>query len=192
MNINADFDFVFEGEHTVFANLGKEYQEISIVCTSASKTFNLASMLISNIFIPNQKLRRAVRKQVNAVGISQLSILGLLATQEAYDKGEEWYQNVHNYLWDNIIFTRNYVKEFLPGVEVIHNEGTYLVWLDFRNTGIDPEELERRVVYEAKLWLDSGSIFGKAGDGFQRINVATQREVLLECLERIRYKVLDR
>lgn len=185
-------DFVFEGEHTVFANLGKEYQEISIVCTSASKTFNLASMLISNIFIPNQKLRRAIRKQVNAVGISQLSILGLLATQEAYDKGEEWYQNVHNYLWDNIVFTRNYVKEFLPGVEVIHNEGTYLVWLDFRNTGIDPEELERRVVYEAKLWLDSGSIFGKAGDGFQRINVATQREVLLECLERIRYKVLDR
>lgn len=182
-------DFVFKGEHNVFASVRKEYEDICIVCTSASKTFNLASMLISNIFIPNQKLRRLFRHEVDAAGISQLSVLGLVATQTAYEKGDEWYDKMLSYVKENIEFVKEYVKENLPGVNVIDGEGTYLVWLDFKGTGLLQKELDRRIIYEAKLWLDSGKIFGKTGEEFQRINVAAPRSVIKECLERIR-KVL--
>lgn len=179
-------DFVWKGSHTVFAAAKKEYEDICIICTSASKTFNLASMLISNIFIPNHDLRAKFRKEVDAAGISQLSILGLAATQAAYEHGDEWYQAMHSYVRDNIDHVKRYVKENMPGVTVVDGEGTYLVWLDFKNTGIDAEELDRRIIHDAKLWLDSGRIFGAVGKGFQRINVAAPRSVITECLNRIK------
>lgn len=182
-------DFVFRGEHTVFATVKKEYEEISVICTSPSKTFNLASMLISNIFIPNRELRKRFQHEVDAAGISQLSALGLVAAGAAYEEGDEWYEQMMSYVRENIRYVKEYVKEKLPGVTVIDGEGTYLMWLDFRGTGLDPEELDRRIIYEAKLWLDSGKIFGGTGAGFQRINTAAPRAILTECLERIR-KVL--
>lgn len=179
-------DFVFKGNHKVFASVKKEYEDISIICTSPSKTFNLASMLISNIFIPNRQLKARFRKQVDAAGISQLNVLGLTATQAAYTKGEEWYQAMHAYVKENIAYVKQYVAEHLPGVTVIDGEGTYLVWLDFRATGIDADELDRRIIYDAKLWLDSGKIFGHTGRGFQRINVAAPRKVITACFDRIK------
>ena len=179
-------DFVFRGEHTVFATVKKEYEEISIICTSPSKTFNLASMLISNIFIPNRELRKRFQHEVDAAGISQLSALGLVAAKAAYEQGDEWYEQMMSYVRENIRYVKEYVNEKLPGVTVIDGEGTYLIWMDFRGTGLDPEELDRRIIYEAKLWLDSGKIFGHTGAGFQRINVAAPRAILTECLERIR------
>ena len=183
-------DFVFRGEHTVFASVKKEFEDISIVCTSASKTFNLASMLISNIFIPNRKLRHSFRHQMDAAGISQLGILGLVATQAAYEQGDEWYAQMLSYVKENIDYVREYTRNNLPGVRVVDGEGTYLVWLDFRDTGIPYQELDHRIIHDAKLWLDSGKIFGKLGEGFQRINVAAPRSTITECLERIKHKVL--
>ena len=183
-------DFVFRGEHTVFASVKKEFEDISIVCTSASKTFNLASMLISNIFIPNRKLRHSFRHQMDAAGLSQLGILGLVATQAAYEQGDEWYAQMLSYVKENIDYVREYTRNNLPGVRVVDGEGTYLVWLDFRDTGIPYQELDHRIIHDAKLWLDSGKIFGKLGEGFQRINVAAPRSTITECLERIKHKVL--
>lgn len=183
-------DFVFQGKHFVFAGLKKEYEDISIVCTSPSKTFNLAGMVLSNIFIPNRKLRHQFCRETAAAGISQLGVMGLIACEAAYSKGEEWYQAMLAYVADNIAFTKKYVEEKLPGVRMTEHEGTYLVWLDFRGTGLSAEELDERIVYQAKLWLDSGKIFGESGRGFQRINVACPRSVLSEALERIR-KVIE-
>lgn len=179
-------DFVFQGEHTVFASIKKEYEDIAIICTSPSKTFNLASMLISNIFIPNKQLKHRFRQEVGAAGISQLSVLGLVAARTAYEYGDEWYYAMHAYVKSNIAYVKEYVRESLPGVKVIDGEGTYLVWLDFRGTGMDADELDRKIIYDAKLWLDSGKIFGETGRGFQRINVAAPRKIITECLERIR------
>lgn len=178
-------DFVFQGEHTVFASIKKEYEDISVICTSPSKTFNLAGMLISNIFIPNRELRHKFRKEVDAAGISQLNTLGLVAAQTAYEQGDEWYEKMMAYVKDNISYVKEYVDNHLPGVSVIDGEGTYLMWLDFRGTGIDVEELDHRIIYDAKLWLDSGKIFGNTGAGFQRVNVAAPRKIVAECLERI-------
>ena len=178
-------DFIWEGKHTVFACIKKEFADISITCTSPSKTFNLASMLISNIFIPNQILRRKFRKEMDRAGISQLSVLGLVATEAAYAHGDEWYAAMKNYVRDNIAFAKTYVEKNLPGVRMIDTQGTYLIWLDFRQMGLTVEELDHKIIYEAGLWLDSGKIFGKTGEGFERINVACPRAVLQEALDRI-------
>lgn len=179
-------DFVWRGRHTVFASVKKEYEDISIICTSPSKTFNLAGMLISNIFIPNRKLKQRFRGELHAAGISQLNVLGLVAAQEAYEHGDEWYKAMHSYVKQNIAYVKKYVRENLPGVTVVDGEGTYLVWLDFRGTNIDADELDRRIIYDAKLWIDSGGIFGETGKGFQRINVAAPRKTIIECLNRIK------
>jgi len=182
-------DFIWKGKHEVFASIKSAYEEISITCTSPSKTFNIAGMQISNIFIPNSTLRHKFKKELDAAGTSQMGIMGLAACEAAYKKGEEWYQAMCAYVKDNIAFTKQYVEEHLPGVKMIDSEGTYLVWLDFRGTGLSADELERRIIYEAKLWLDSGKIFGDSGSGFQRINVACPRSVLKEGLERLRMVV---
>ena len=179
-------DFVFQGKHYVFASLKPEFENISITCTSPSKTFNLASMMMSNIFIPNHELRAKFKKQLDAVGTSQLGIMGLVACESAYSKGETWYQAMLAYVAENINFVRQYVKENLPDVTMIETEGTYLVWLDFRKTGLSIDELENMIIHKAKLWLDNGKIFGKCGEGFQRINVACPKSVLKEALERIK------
>lgn len=179
-------DFVFKGKHIVFASLKKEYEDISITCTSPSKTFNLASMMMSNIFIPNHDLKQRFCKELNAAGTSQLGVMGLVACETAYSRGEEWYQAMLSYVKENIEFTRTFVEEKLTGVKMIDLEGTYLVWLDFRGTGLSTEELEKLIIHKAKLWLDSGKIFGECGRGFQRINVACPRSVVEEALERIR------
>ena len=178
-------DFIFRGRHQVFADLKREYADITVTCTAPSKTFNLAGLLLSNIFISNRELRHKFRQQVNAAGISQLSPFGLVACETAYTQGEEWYQAMLAYVAENIAFTKEYVEKHLPGVEMVEHEGTYLVWLDFRKTGLSVEELEDLIVNRAKLWLDSGKIFGKSGEGFQRINVACPRQILEEALHRI-------
>ncbi len=179
-------DFVFRGKHQVFAGLKKEYEDITITCTSPSKTFNLAGLMISNIWIANPKLRRSFRREVEGAGVSQLNVLGLVACEAAYAKGEEWYRAMMAYVAGNIAFIRKYIEENLPGVRMVELEGTYLLWLDFRGTQLTPEELEEMILYKAGLWLDSGAIFGDSGRGFQRINAACPRSVLGEALERIK------
>lgn len=179
-------DFVFKGKHQVFANIKKEYEEITVTCTAPSKTFNIASLMISNILIPNPELKRKFKHQMDAAGISQLNVLGLVACESAYEHGEEWYQAMKNYVKENIEFVKQYVEKQLPGVNMVEHEGTYLVWLDFRGTGLRVEELDDKIINQAKLWLDSGKIFGSCGEGFQRINVACPRKVLEEAMERIK------
>ena len=182
-------DFVFKGKHQVFANIKKEYEEITVTCTAPSKTFNIASLMISNILIPNPELKRKFKHQMDAAGISQLNVLGLVACEAAYEHGEEWYQAMKAYVKENIEFVKQYVEEQLSGVNMVEHEGTYLVWLDFRGTGLSVEELDDKIINQAKLWLDSGKIFGSCGEGFQRINVACPRKVLEEALDRIKNAV---
>lgn len=178
-------DFVFRGTHHVFAGLKKEYERISIVCTSPSKTFNLAGLVISNIFIPDRGLRAKFEKELNRTGFSQHGIMGLAACEAAYGKGGEWYRAMVSYLSDNLAFVQAYVRERLPGVSMAEHEATYLAWLDFRGLGLDADELDWRIVHRAKLWLDRGAMFGACGRGFQRINAACPRSVLAEALQRL-------
>lgn len=178
-------DFVFKHTHTVFTKAREEYKEIGIVCTSPSKTFNIAGFQVSNIFIANDELRRKFRKQISASGYSQLNLSGLVACEAAYQHGDTWLDAVLQYIKKNAEYVDKFLKERLPKVKMTELEGTYLLWLDFRAYGLSDSELNQRIIHNAGLWLDRGSMFGKAGEGFQRINIACPRSVLTEALEKL-------
>ncbi|MFQ7489222.1 MAG: MalY/PatB family protein [Lachnospiraceae bacterium] len=178
-------DFVFERKHTVFSEVKEAYRDISMICTSPSKTFNIAGLQISNIFISNTEKATAFRRQVAAAGYSQVGLPGLVACEAAYRHGDEWLEGVLAYIKANAEFTRAYLQEHLPRVKMTKLEGTYLVWLDFRNYGLTDKELDEKILNQAGLWLDSGAVFGKCGEGFQRINIACPRKTLHQALDRL-------
>lgn len=179
-------DFIFEGTHQVFADLSDKIRDISVTCTAPSKTFNIAGLQVSNIFIANDSLRRRFVKEISAAGYSQVNASGLVACRTAYAQGEEWYQGMMAYVRANIDFAEQYIREQIPEIRMRKPEGTYLLWLDFRRLSLTSGELEDLIVRKAGLWLDSGAIFGVCGEGFQRINAACTRATLTEALGRIK------
>ena len=185
-------DFVFEGSHQVLAGLKESYRKFVVTCTAPSKTFNLAGLQVSNIFIPDDALRRKFEQAVAASGYSQLNTMGLVACEAAYRYGEEWYDAVKAYIRENLTYAQHFLEEQIPQVKAVKPEGTYLLWVDFRSLGLSRKELEELIVKKAGLWLDSGDIFGAAGRGFERINVACPRSVLTEALERLACAVREK
>ena len=179
-------DIVFPGhKHLVFAGLSKEFEQMTISCTSPSKTFNLAGLQVANIFIANKTLKKKFDKAVAITGYSQLNLFGLVASQAAYEGGHEWLKELNEYLRSNLDFIRVFLQKRLPPVRLIEPEGTYLVWLDCRALSLNDEEREDLIVRKAGLWLDSGRMFGKCGEGFERINIACPRQTLETAVHRI-------
>lgn len=176
-------DFTYPGHrHLVFAGLKPAFADISIVCTAPTKTFNLAGLSISNIFIPNGEIRRKVKQEIAASGLGLISIMGLIACKAAYKGGHEWLAALREYLSGNLAFLRDYLTEKIPSVQLVEPDGTYLVWLDFRGLGLSDQALDELIVHKARLWLDAGTMFGAGGEGFQRINIACPRAVLEQAL----------
>ncbi len=172
-------DFVYEGhKHHVFGSISHEILDNSIICTAPSKTFNLAGLQVSNIFIANKNIRDKYKKELDKTGYSQLNTMGLLACQGAYQYGGEWLSQLLEYLRENITFVRNFLNERLPQIKIVEPEGTYLVWLDCKSLELSQKELDDMIVNNARLWLDSGMMFGNEGEGFQRINIACPKSVL--------------
>jgi len=166
-------DFIRKGyEHTVLASLGDDIAQHVVTCTAPSKTFNLAGLQISNIFIENESMRQKFRATIDHAGYSQPNALGMFAAQAAYEKGLPWLEALRDYLEQNYQKTKAFLEKELPKVKLIKPEGTYLLWLDFRAYGLSAKELDDIIVHEANLWLDSGHIFGKDGEGFERLNIA--------------------
>jgi len=185
-------DFMFGGhKHIVFASLQKEFEEISVTCTSPAKTFNIAGLQISNILVPDGKLRSQLKKQIAAAGYSQLNTIGLTAAEAAYRYGGGWYEAMLEYVEGNIHYMKDFIERELPQLTMIEPEGTYLVWVDFRKLGLSETELEELIVKKANLWLDSGTVFGKTGDGFGRFNVACPRVTLKKALEQLKSAIVS-
>ena len=111
--------------------------------------------------------------------------MGIVAAIAAYSEGEKWFEEAKSYIQKNIEFTKQFIKEKLPKVQVMDSEGTYLLWLDFSALGLSDSELDDIIVNKAKVWLDRGTMFGAEGEYFQRINVATPRPILEKALDRI-------
>lgn len=177
-------DFVYEpNKHHVFASLGESYAANSVIATAPSKSFNIAGLQVSNIFIGNKKLRDAFRNEIVKSGYSQLNTMGLAAARAAYESGKEWLDEVRAYIKDNLIFFRDYLKENIKELSLIEPEGTYLVWVDFRKLGLSEKQREDLIVNKAKLWIDSGAMFGVDGEGFERFNIACPREYLKMALD---------
>lgn len=183
-------DFVYPGHrHLVFANLKPAFAELSVTCTAPSKTFNLAGLQISNIFVPNTDIRRRLRRAVNRVGYSQPNVMGLIACRAAYAQGAEWLDALTAYLRDNLAFTRQFLAGQLPQLRLIEPQGTYLLWLDCSALALTDRALDDLMMHKAGLWLDGGTMFGAGGEGFQRINIACRRETLRDALQRLKKAV---
>lgn len=176
-------DFTYEGYmHTPFASISEEFAGNSVVCTAPSKTFNLAGLQVSNIFIPDEKKRKLFIKAVDAAGYSQLNVMGLVAAKAAYTYGEEWLRELKEYLKGNLAFVREFLRENLPQIKLVEPQGTYLVWLDCSGLSLSAGKLEELISQKANLWLDGGFIFGKETEQFQRINIACTRKTLRQAL----------
>ena len=172
-------DFVYNGyRHLIFADLKPEFSDIAITCTAPSKTFNLAGLQVSNIFIGSSEIRSKFMAEFIKTGYFQINTMGLVACQAAYQFGKEWLDELKIYLGKNLEFIRDFLSERLPQIKLIEPQGTYLIWLDFNALDLTDDELENLITSKAKLWLDRGSMFGEEGKGFQRINIACPRKIL--------------
>ncbi|MCI6782425.1 MAG: pyridoxal phosphate-dependent aminotransferase [Lachnospiraceae bacterium] len=180
-------DFTFEGHtHYVFASVSDAFAQNSVICTSPSKTFNIAGLQISNIFVPNPNLRKKVKDAIAATSYCESNYFALAACETAYREGETWLNELRKYLTDNLHYVYAYLMKYLPEIRLVEPEGTYLLWLDCRNLKMTEKERIDAIENKGKLWLDTGSMFGEAGTGYERINIACPRATLEECLNRLR------
>ncbi|MDR1042452.1 MAG: pyridoxal phosphate-dependent aminotransferase [Clostridiales Family XIII bacterium] len=200
-------------KHTVFSTIKDDFRANSVVCTSPSKSFNLAGLQLSNIVIEDPELRTRYREEINASGYSQPSVVGVAACRAAYEEGGPWFDELAAYIEGNLAAlrsrlagetpfanpgttsfapttSRSRADGGIPGVRLIEPEGTYLPWLDFRGTGLAQDEADDLLINKAGIWLDSGTMFGPEGEGFQRINIACPRSILTNALDRIASAVI--
>jgi cystathionine beta-lyase len=183
-------DLIYKGNiFTPFANANDSFSQNSIICTSPSKTFNLAGLQTSCVVIPNEDLRSSFNKVLQSNGLSGISAFGVVAVQAAYDHGEEWLVQVLEYIEDNLKYLEQYIAEHIPQLTVVRPEGTYLVWLDCHRLRLGKWELKQFMLEEAKVYFEEGFIFGPEGEGFERINIACPRAILVEALDRIRQTI---
>lgn len=179
-------DFVWQGhEQTPYASISEEACLHSMMCTAPSKTFNLAGMATSNLFIPDPEMRRKFRSELLDVGQENMNRLGLFACRAAYEGGGEWLDQLIGYLAGNLALVRDFCKNRVPQIQLIEPEGTYLAWLDCRELGMTDDELMAFFSDDAKVWLDPGTHSGEQGSGFMRFNLGSSRSVIAQALDQI-------
>lgn len=183
-------DFVWKGNHICLLKY-ENYQNNIILCTAPTKTFNLAGLQVSNIFITNAEVRQKFQLELWNTGYSLINIMGLVACQSAYEKGQKWLDELRDYLLENINYVDTFLKENLPKIKLIYPEGTYLLWLDFNGVNLSDDRIEELMLNEAKLWLDNGKMFGETGKEFQRLNIAVPRRKLKYALENLKRAFKD-
>ena len=175
--------------YTPFASVSKENEAGCVVCTSASKSFNIAGLQMANIVCADPALRRRIDRAINIHETCDVNPFGPVATIAAYsDEGAEWLDELCEYLLGNYVYLCQQLAEHLPMLHVMPLEGTYLAWVDCKalldRLHTDSRGLEERLVREARVWFNEGSMYGRAGEGYLRINLACQRSTLVEAMRR--------
>jgi len=179
-------DLIYKGyKHVVFASISEEFAQNSITLNSPSKTFNLAGLQTSIVIIPNRKYYNIYDNKISSLKVGRSNVFGLVALEAAYNFGENWLEQLLEYLEGNLKYLTNFFKERIPKIKVIKPEGTYLVWLDCRQLALNDLELREFMIEKAKVGLLEGYKFGQGGEGFQRINIGCPRSTLKKSLERI-------
>lgn len=171
--------------HIPVAGLSEELMMNTITCTAPSKTFNLAGVQVSDIIVPDSRKRRKLAASLKSAGVMP-NVFGLAAQTAAYNEGEEWLEQLLEYLSGNLDYMENYFASELPRVRFRRPEGTYLAWLDFSEYGLDVNGLQAAVMQNARLALDDGYIFGRGGENFQRVNFACPRSILTKAMNALK------
>lgn len=179
-------DLVYKNyKHIPLAAISNDIRENSIICTAPSKTFNLAGLQVSNIIIPKDKLRREYIIQLENAAALSINLFGMIACETAYKYGERWLDQLIDYLYENKEVVKKYIGERIPKLKIVEPEGTYLLWIDCRELGMNGIELKNFMLTRAKIQFNEGFTFGKSGEGFERMNIACPRDILREALGRI-------
>jgi len=179
-------DLIFPGfKHIPFASISENFAQNSVTCTAGSKTFNIAGLQTSNILIPDPVKRQTFANQMENLALKFPGLFGAIALKVGYNECEDWVDAVMIYINKNFEFLKKFTQERLHGVNVIEQQGTYLIFMDFRGLKLNPDKLDEILKKEAKVGLDRGKMFGIGGLGFQRINIACPLSILQDALERI-------
>lgn len=183
-------DFTWPGvTHTPFLAACPELADSTILCTAPSKSFNLAGLQTSNILIPGTQLREAWQQEMLRVNYHAPNSLGLRACQAAYEAGAPWLDACIDYMYGNLAYVRQFLEENLPQIKLVEPEGTYFAWLDCSGLGLSQEALDELIIQKARLWLDTGSLFGQCAAQFQRVVLACSRKVVAEAMDRLKAAV---
>ncbi|MGL6105758.1 MalY/PatB family protein [Romboutsia sp.] len=183
-------DIVYKNhKHISIASLSKEIEDITITCFSATKTFNIAGLQASFASLPRIEEFNKFNQELGILDIRRNNPFNLVAVEAAFNKGEAWLNELLEYLEANVDYVEKYIKENVPKVNVIKPEGTYLMWLDFRDLKLDNDELSRVLKEEGKIALSNGYSFGEEGSGFVRMNIACPMYMVEEGLRRIKKAV---
>lgn len=173
-------------KHTVMASISPEIADITITMMAPSKTFNIAGMMNSVIVISSPELRRRFEQEISCLHLDLGNIFGHITLEAAYKHGDKWLDELLRYLEKNISFTEQFLQQQLPAIKMISPEGSFLLWLDFRETGLSHEQIRDKLIHEAKLGLNSGTDFGEEGRGFFRMNVGCPLDTVKEGLIRMK------
>ena len=180
-------DLVYSGHtHIPFASISNEFLQNSVTCTAPSKTFNLAGIQVANIIAANEPIRKKIDKALNINEVCEINVFSVEALIAAYNESEDWLEELKIYLYDNYTLLADFVKQYLPGLHVLPLEATYLVWVDCSSLKLTSKEVVQSLLDKEKLWLNDGTMYGTSGEGFIRINIATQRDNLIRGLKKIR------
>ncbi|HLN55201.1 MAG TPA: PatB family C-S lyase [Bacteroidales bacterium] len=179
-------DLVLPGYiHTPVASLSKEISAITVTLTAPSKTFNLAGLSTSSVIIENPQLRNRFNAITEKIHITNGNLFGTIASIAAYCYGDEWLDELLNYLSENVRLVEDYCQSFLPEITPVHPEATYMIWLDCRKTGLSGKELQKFFI-KAGVGLNEGSTFGAGGEGFMRMNLGTTKATVIKALDQIK------
>ena len=176
-------DFVYEPKK--FISIGKVLDKGYAIATAPTKTFNIPGLHTAYTYIPDDDVLSSYKLELDRVGYSQSNLIGIRALEIVYKYGEDWLKEVKEYIYNNYLFLKDYLNKHLPKAKVSPLEATYLVWVDFNEFNVNDTKLRELIEKKANVWLDQGIIFGKAGSGFERFNVATQRSILKKALDAI-------
>lgn len=178
-------DLVYRGhKHIPIASIRDDFAQNSFTCIATSKTFNLAGLQASSVIIPNDELRRRYNYALKTFSIHMESYFGISAVISGYTHGDEWLEQLIDYLQGNLDFLTGFMAERLPEIRVMRPEATYLVWMDCRKISGDPADLKKLMYEEAGVAFNEGSTYGTQGKGWLRVNIACPRSLLAEALER--------
>lgn len=183
--IHSDMAFG-KNKHVPFASVSGKAAQNSITFMAPSKTFNIAGIVSSYSIIPNDKIRTKFNNYLRSSELEEGHIFAYLAAQAAYDKGEEWLNEAKDYIWGNILFVEEFMKTNIPQIKTMIPEASFLVWLDCRELNLSQKDLVSLFVKDAKLALNDGTMFGKGGEGFMRLNVGSPRSILEKALNNLK------
>lgn len=182
--IHADLTYP-EFHHTSFTTVSEAALHNSITFFAPSKTFNMAGLASSVCYVPDEEIRKTFFGFLDHNELSLGNIFGYYAAEAAFAHGEEWLRQLLEYLQGNIDTAEQFLKENCPEITFMRPQASFLLWMDFRAWHLSQKDLERKLIYDAKIGLNNGTDFGPEGEGFMRMNIGTNRETVLEGLRRI-------